>query len=238
MFSLVKFAYIACNQEQRTWYNNISTKTVRIQVSKCCRILMQRARGTGGENTVCQEAARQGHVDCLQAACRFGYQVDEFAFMEALTHGSVECIEFMLCNGFQTENMTLTYSRAIVNGHLECARTLLRHGVPWDGHEVINAVVNKHVDCLRFLLENGCTQFSPSMDMAVAHSDVACVTLLRNYGMPWVETIPSIAYSVGNNDLLRYAIENGCPNPCRYGVRRSARILERTRFRRFKRRRG
>lgn len=238
MFSLAKYAFIACDPEKRVWYNT-SRESVRIQVSKCCRILMQRVRGTGGKDeSVCHEAVRHGHVDCLRAALRFGYQVDESAITEALMHGHVECTDLILRSGFCIEQIELTYSRAILNGHLECVRTLLRHGVPWDGQEVMTAVFNKRAACLQFLLENGCTQFPPSIDMAVARSDVPCAKLLRRYGMPWVETIPAIASAIGNYDLLQYAIVNGCPNPGRYGVRRSARLLERARLRRLNRRSG
>lgn len=227
MFSLAKYAYIACNPKQREWYDTALASPV-IHMAECCQLLLLMTDGrTEKKDLACYAAARYGHLDCLLAVRRFGFQMNARALTEALIHGHAECADYMLRDGCRTEGMSDTYSLAIRGGHLECARTLLRHGVPWDGFEVDIAVGEKNADCLRFLLQNGCTMHPVRAKFSAGCSDVACVKLLREYGMPWSDDILVIACDRGNFDLLKYAIENGCPNPLRIPVRRSARVMER-----------
>jgi len=45
--------------------------------------------------------------------------------------------------------------------------------------------------------------------------------------MHWSDVTLLIAYGKANNDLLTYALENGCPNTMGIPARRSARLMER-----------
>lgn len=238
MFTLAKYAYMKLDPAQAEWYNTVLPNPVRIELSICCRILLKMVLGRYELDIVGYAAAVAGHLDCLQAARRLGFQIDESTLARTLRRGSVECVDYILRDGFLGGAKQIaggTYTHAVANGHLDCARTLLRHGVPWDGNELVAAVTERRADCVRFLLENGCPLSHPTtaMMMAVAQSDVACVALLRQYGMPWSGAMPMFAISFRNYDVLQYIIENGCPNPSKVGVRRSARLMERTRLNRL-----
>lgn len=184
-------------------------------------------RNDWAEARMFAEAALLGHIDCLQAAYRFGYRMDELTLSVALTEGNAECVDFILRDGFKTRGMKLTYSLAVLSGHIECAQVLLRHGVTWDGQELWTAIIIKCPDFLRFLLQHGCTERPTSVYVAAGEINVECVKVLRKFGMPWNELILIIAQTVDNYDLIHYAVENGCPNPMGIPARRSARLMER-----------
>lgn len=222
MFSLAKYAYIACNPEQREWYDTVLANPIRIHVAECCQLLLEMTDGsTDKKDSVCYKAARHGHIDCLQAVRRLGFRMNTNALTKALIYGHAECVDYMLQDGCGTENMKHTYSLAVRDGHLECVQTLLEHGVPWDGYEVDIAASKPSPDCLRFLLERGCTMHPVRVKFTAGCTDVACVKLLREYGMPWSDVILLIACGKGNYDVLKYAIENGCPNPLKIPIRLS-----------------
>lgn len=232
MFSLAKYAYLACNLEQRALYDNAPGYTPPIDISSCCiRLLQYRGSETARRTFECEEAARLGHIDCLRAARQFGYQIDKWALMYALLEGQTECVDYILQDGYQESGWVITYTAAVRGGHIECLRTLRRHGVPWDGCELYQAILEKRPNCLRFLLENGCLDAFPDIsDGVTCQTNVECIKLLREFGMPWNNTFLIHAHNSGNYELIKYAVENGCPNPDNRPSRRSARLLERRRF--------
>jgi len=75
------------------------------------------------------------------------------------------------------------------------------------------------------LLENGCAVHPNRVKFAAGLRDVTCVRIPREYGMPWSDVTLLVASGMANNDVLNYAMENGCPNPTKIPVRRRARLL-------------
>lgn len=240
MFSLSKFAYIACNRKERAWYDKLPgvADTPSIPVGMCCYKLLKMAnkpyRLRPGVFEAINEACKLDHVDCLTAAHRMwqptGCSIQgRMMFEVSLIFESTECLDYVLRNGLADFwSYGLTFTRAVVKGNLECMRIMLRHGVPWDGKELLASLMFYEVDCLRLLLENGCCMVGDeweTLENAVCKNDPECLELLRSHGMPLTANMYAKAYRVANNELLQYLVDNKCPNPNNVPTRKSPRYF-------------
>lgn len=132
---------------------------------------------------VCQRAAANGHVECLQFLYEHGYRCSYETAATATTHnqlqvlqylnrlppkhfwfqsspriaatnGFVEILEFLNENGYPWSEHTMAI--CVQHGRLDAMKYLYQKGCPWDYNTCMCAMYGDHLECLKFAVENGC----------------------------------------------------------------------------------
>jgi hypothetical protein len=100
----------------------------------------------------CDDAAKNGHLNCLIYLHIQGYFWDELTCFYAAKNGHLDCLEYAHTHGCPWDEFTC--SSAAMNGHLECLQYAHTHGCPWDEWTCEYAAKNGHLECLQYAVEN------------------------------------------------------------------------------------
>ena len=103
------------------------------------------------------DAAKSGHIECLQYLHENDCPWDKEACARAAEYGHLECLQYLHENGCPWD--TEVCDRAAENGQLWCLEYLYKNGCPWDKWTCYHIEANGELDCLEYHLhENGCTE--------------------------------------------------------------------------------
>lgn len=95
MFNLIKLAYMACNDDEKEWYDTISKSIVKVDVQRCClelkKTIIQNSIDPSSTE-LCTLAACNGHLNCLAFALKIGYvwNMSTCAFFIRLIHSGYD----------------------------------------------------------------------------------------------------------------------------------------------------
>ena len=101
----------------------------------------------------CDNAAKNGHLECLVYAHKNGCPLGEDTCFYAAINGHLECLKYAHKNGGFLDNVC---EGAVENGHLDCLKYAHENGFPWDEYTTKFAARSGHFDCLKYAYENGC----------------------------------------------------------------------------------
>ena len=141
-----------------------------------------------GSPSLCEIAARYGHIDFLRCARENGCPWDVATAFMASRNGHLECLKyatenncpggeilhFAAASGDHVECMTYAHETgsplhpsipglAALFGSLSCLRYALEHGCPRCDGVLITAAQRGHLECVNYLLKKG---FVPNDDIA------------------------------------------------------------------------
>ena len=103
----------------------------------------------------CNNAIKNGHLECLKYAHKNKCPFDYYlSSILAAQYGQLECLKYVHENGCEMYEETCMY--AALNGHLEILKYAHEHGCPWDKYTCEWAVKNGQLECLKYAHENGC----------------------------------------------------------------------------------
>lgn len=215
MFSLKKLAYASCTDAKRRWYDgNVSNGSWKVDVQECCVELLRAVRvrpATAVQRlgrSVCENAARHGHADCLRLAHRLGVPWDKRTCELAALNGHLECLEFAHHNGCPWDKTTCSYA---AGRSLECLEFAHSNGCPWDKFTCTYAAFNGRLDCLRYAHRNGCPWDAATCEVAAANGHSECLRYARAKGCPWDAATCEVAAANGRLECLR-CVHDGCPS--------------------------
>ena len=161
----------------------------------------------------CGKAAREGNLDKLKSLHEDGFVLGD-ATDEAAENGHLECLKYAIEHGCDFDGATLRV--AVENGHLDCAQYLLdtraeiygkycrddydicdeaaregnldklkslhEDGFVWGEGVCEAAAENGHLDCLKYAIEEGCPCDDVSHRLAVENGHLECAQYLREQG--------------------------------------------------------
>jgi hypothetical protein len=131
------------------------------------------ARGPVGAN----QAAANGHLECLQACLAAGVRPTPWGADLAAESGHLECLQAVIAAG-----VLPTYwgaNQAAANGHLGCLQAVIAAGVLptyWGANQ---AAENGHLECLRAIIAAGVLPTPVGADWAAANGRPECAALCR-----------------------------------------------------------
>ncbi|ATZ80155.1 ankyrin repeat domain-containing protein [Bodo saltans virus] len=157
----------------------------------------------------CDDAAQNGHLECLKYAHENGCSWDLFTSSVAARNGHLECLKYAHENGCSWN--LFTCENAAQNGHLECLKYAHENDCPWDEWTCAYAAKNGQFKCLKYLHENGCPWDERTCYYAAENGHLECLKYAHENGCPWDEDTCSSAAQNGQLECLKYAHENGCP---------------------------
>lgn len=139
--------------------------------------------------SVCEEAAFQGHLSCLQFAHQQQYPWDGDTCSSAASAGELACLSWAHENGCPWSKETC--ENAAWAGETACLAYAHEHGCPWDAETMENAAKGGHMDCLKFAVRHGCPISSWASEYAGYHGHVSCMRFILAHASAWQ---PKFAY--------------------------------------------
>jgi len=155
------------------------------------------------------DAAENGHLECLKYLHENRCQWDERACTYAAANGHLECLKYLHENRCQWDERACTY--AAENGHLDCLKYLHENECPWDERACTYAAENGHLDCLKYLHENRCPWDKWACSYAAEKGHLDCLKYLHKNKCPWDKWACSYAARNGHLECLEYLHKNRCP---------------------------
>ena len=134
------------------------------------------------KSSVCQLAAKGGHLDVLQ---------------------------WVRLNGCPWDAETCV--AAAMGGHREVLQWLHMNGCPWNDRTCVGAARSGHLGMLQWARENGCPWNKETCSTAAMHGHLEVMQWACANGCPWHEMTCVFAANGGQLGVLQWAIENGCP---------------------------
>jgi hypothetical protein len=194
--------------------------------------------GCPWDASTCAEAARHISVTCLQYAQEHGCPWNQSALSSAIRSvGSVHtaCFDYLRRHGCPlgldvaagaaaVGNMPLLQQlraegcpwsayacrRAAFSGKLEILQYLHEEGCPWGPETCAGAASGKSVECLKYAHEHGCPLNADTLRYAMG--DLSCLGyLLAVQNSPGMDSLCEQLVVKGDLDLVRFAVERGCP---------------------------
>ena len=94
---------------------------------------------------ICNEAAENGHLDCLKYTHKNSYPWDKETCRNAAENGYLDCLQYAHENGCPWDKKTCEYGA--VNGHIECLQYAHETGCLWNK----NNSENGQLVCLHYV---------------------------------------------------------------------------------------
>ncbi len=167
----------------------------------------------------CAEAAKGGHLACLQYAhengCPWkdsdegaeGSKHDAWICSSAALALTLDCLQ---CVVEQGAHLTTDVMWTAVDGcQMDKIRYLLAQGCPCDARATHSAAVQNSFDMLILLHENGCPWDSAVIVSAAKLGYLETVKYAHEHGCPWPEPYLFLNYLSPNG--CAYMMEQGCP---------------------------
>lgn len=171
-----------------------------------------------GDVKVCSFAARSGRFECLALARSYGcLWKNESICEEAASSGNLDCLRYV--HLLQGQLCAKTCIAAALGGHTNCleyirdaatGRDLL---VQCSAAVLRSAARNGHLDTIRFLHEQcGCQSWSSHVAAAAAQGGhTECLEYAHQHGCPWGTATCLRAAENNHFHCLAYALQHACP---------------------------
>jgi len=153
-------------------------------------------------------AAGFGHLDVLVYAVDQGCVPDASVCEEAARYDHDDCLQFLheRANCPWDER---TCTAAALGLSLACLEYAHNHGCPWDVETTIAAAKVGSLRCLQYAVENGCPCYERTVMAAASAPATACLQYLHERGCPWTVAVSKAAEA--SPACLRYCVEHHCP---------------------------
>lgn len=159
-------------------------------------------------NSICNYAAKNGHLECLMLAHTFGCPWNERVCTDAASRGQYNCLKYAHENGFPWTKDVCYYASS---GHLECLIYAHTHGCVWDSKLYEHAIISGDLESIKYAHENGCVWNKTICEDAALLNFLDILKYALDNGAPKSSRVCNKAASEGNLECLKYAYENGCP---------------------------
>jgi len=126
----------------------------------------------------------------------------------AITIGRSEVVDFLSSHSTVDSEAITT---AVANGRFDYLKLLHNRGHPWTHTACDVAAAGGHLNCLKYMHENGCSWRTTVLYKAAEKGQLMCMKYDREQGLDWPSGTMRAILIGGNVDMLRYAVENGCP---------------------------
>lgn len=181
--------------------------------------------------TLCDVAARNGHLDCLRRAVDRGSPFGKRTTQAAASGGSLACLRYLHERGCPWNRDTP--QAAARKGHVDCLKYARENGCDWNFTTSEEAARKNHLDCLVYAHENGCdwgcaaayaaaSGHAACLEYVLAHSTgkrherlrsartAACLRVLARFGLDLAndDNLFDAAYS-GDHDTVGYLLGRG-----------------------------
>jgi hypothetical protein len=194
--NISKMKYIE-NRMERSKYNDIIfSKILYDEVQPKCYF-----------NSICRHAAKNGHLDCLILAHKFGCLWNERVCIDAAIRGHYECLKYAHENGCSLTKDVCYYASA---GHKKCLEYAHMNGCPWDSKLYEHAIISGDLECIMYAYENGCPWNDKICEDAALLNFYDILKYAIDNNAPKSSRVSNCAASKGNFECLKYAHENGC----------------------------
>jgi len=128
---------------------------------------------------------------------------------DAAKSGHLECLEYLHKKGCPWDEQACSY--AAEKGHLECLKYLHENGCPWDERACRLAANSGHLECLQYLHENKCPWDKWACNYAATNGHIDCLEYLHKNECPWTGDACKLADEFDQKKILKYLHKNGCP---------------------------
>jgi hypothetical protein len=127
---------------------------------------------------------------------------------EASKNGQIECLKYAHTHGCPWDEMTCEVSAG--NGHLDCLQYAVENGCPWNKWTCELAAYNGHLNCLEYAHTHGCPWDESICAYSAMKGKLDCLIYAHIHGCPWDEKTCEYAIKYGHLDCFKYAVENEC----------------------------
>lgn len=132
-------------------------------VFRCvCKAISQLMTPSNGADTLCSDAAADGHLDILIWAISAGYTLNEKTTSAAASQGQLHVLEY-LHNVAKCPWDSDTTFAAAAGGHLETVQYALSNGCPWTPDMFIEATKNGHRNIINYAYDTEVPNVEPSL---------------------------------------------------------------------------
>jgi hypothetical protein len=185
------------NKMEKTKYNDtIFLKIVSNELQPKCYF-----------NSICRHASRNGHLECLMSAHKFGCFWNENVCVDAASSGHYECLKYAHENGC---NLTKDVCYYASSGHIKCLKYAHENGCSWDSKLYEHAIIGGDLESIKYAHQNGCTWNKKICEDAALLNFYDILKYAIDNNGPKSSKVCNNAASKGNIDCLKYAFENGC----------------------------
>lgn len=158
-------------------------------------------------------AAGYGDLDILKWMRDNGCPVASLAYKHAASNGKLEILKWLYSEGNDVFVNIYDLSReAIRGGHIHVLEWLvdIKYPLASSGYRV--AASKGRIDVFKWLLEKNVAMDADCvLVIAAAEGHLDMLKWLRAEGYPWDNSLCPIAVSNSQVEVLKWAIENGCP---------------------------
>ena len=167
---------------------------------------------SGGANachqSVCNLAARGGHLEVLKWAVANKCSYDELTHASAASGGNLEVLQYL--DGVGCKANTDSCAAAALNGHFHVLQWLRETGYPWNERTCASAARGGHLEVLKWARANECPWDDYMCAEAASGGHLEVLQWLRAEKGPWDKRTCKFAAECGHLEVLQWARANGC----------------------------
>jgi hypothetical protein len=158
-------------------------------------------------NSICRYAAKNGHLECLILAHKYGCFWDIRVCEDSASRGQYECLKYAHENGCP---WTINVCYYASQGHLKCLEYAHTHDCPWNSKLYEHAIISGDIDSIKYAYQNGCPWNNKICEDAALLNFIDILKYAIDNGAQKSSKVCNKAGSKGNFECLKYAYENGC----------------------------
>jgi len=213
---------------------------VKVAAGRGClcalKLLLSQLDSTLLAKDLCETAARNGHLECLQLLREYSCPWDEHTCTVAAKGGHIACLQFAHTNGCpltidvclaaaqhnhlkclqyahqqHCEWNKVVCAAAALGNSLECLEYLHRHDCPWDHHVTNISASRGHLSCLRFALTHGCVWDENTCKFAAENGHYECLEFAHLFGCTIVKSNCKVdpTFSDNHRRCFAYVAQHG-----------------------------
>ena len=161
-----------------------------------------------------EHAARNGHINCLKIAKKYGFEWTARLYGIAAYYGHLETIKWIKnadLNSSPNWNTSICSSAAL-NGHLDIIKWARTYSpCPWDVWTCAYAAEGGHLETLKWVRQHGCPWDVLTCGRAAIYGHLETLKWAREHGCPWDKHTCSNAAKFCHIEVLKWARLHGCP---------------------------
>lgn len=197
-------------------------------------------RGYPIDDLTCLYSVKSGSLDCLKFAFEHGAQITHESVSEACSKGFLSILEYTLqhvteiffnsvgnavrsknpevlkciLNFYKNHGLTdhgRSLNQAASYGNLEILKILIDSGYKIEASTLKSSLSAENLDCYHYLKDLNCPYDETIYDEVIENEDLERIQFLHENGYKWNSQTFNFARNFGNEDVLNYLIEKGCP---------------------------